>query len=85
MIAQYDTYGDNEDDFLEADYEDCASMGFDPDEYHEAYASYYDDDCNHRWVAGMCYVHDEDVASVAETRSVTCEKCDHKATKGIDY
>lgn len=32
--------------------------------------------CRHRWVAGMMYVHDEDVAAVAAIRPVVCEKCD---------
>lgn len=32
--------------------------------------------CRHTWVAGMCYVHDEDVESVAAVRHVECEKCE---------
>lgn len=34
-------------------------------------------ECAHVWVAGMCYVDDEDVAAVAATRPVRCEKCDN--------
>lgn len=33
-------------------------------------------DCSHVWVAGMCYVDDEDVAAIAAIRPVSCEKCD---------
>lgn len=32
--------------------------------------------CLHAWVAGMCYVSDEDVESIAATRHVECEKCE---------
>lgn len=32
----------------------------------------------HLWVAGMCYVADEDVSEVAKTRSVECERCETK-------
>lgn len=32
--------------------------------------------CRHTWVAGMMYVHDEDVETVAAERHVSCEKCD---------
>ena len=31
----------------------------------------------HRWVAGMMYVHDEDVESVAAVRPVECERCEY--------
>lgn len=32
--------------------------------------------CRHEWVAGMCYVADEDAESVAAVRPLSCEKCD---------
>ncbi len=32
--------------------------------------------CQHVWVAGMMYVHDEDAAAVAAVRPVVCESCD---------
>jgi hypothetical protein len=32
--------------------------------------------CDHVWVAGMMYVHVEDVEAIAKIRKVTCEKCD---------
>lgn len=31
---------------------------------------------NHSWTAGMVYVHDEDLETVAKERPVTCEVCD---------
>lgn len=34
---------------------------------------------SHTWVAGMMYVHNEDVATIARNRLVECEKC------GISY
>lgn len=37
-------------------------------------------ECPHVWVAGMCYVHPEDVETVAATRKIECENCD--ATRG---
>jgi hypothetical protein len=33
-------------------------------------------DCQHAWVAGMMYVHPEDLLSVAAAREVECEKCE---------
>ena len=33
-------------------------------------------ECKHSWVAGMMYVHDEDLDDVAAVRKVECEKCD---------
>lgn len=39
-------------------------------------------DCRHSYVAGMLYVHDEDLDTIAETRKakglspIECEKCD---------
>lgn len=33
-------------------------------------------ECRHSWVAGMMYVADEDLETVAAMRSVTCEYCD---------
>jgi hypothetical protein len=35
-----------------------------------------DTTCRHSWVAGMMYVHDEDLATVAAVRTVECEHCD---------
>jgi len=32
--------------------------------------------CQHAWVAGMMYVHPEDLDYVASVRPVACEKCD---------
>jgi hypothetical protein len=33
-------------------------------------------DCPHAWVAGMMYVHPEDLDYVAKVREVECEKCE---------
>jgi len=32
--------------------------------------------CRHSWVAGMMYVHEEDLDTVSAERPVTCEQCD---------
>jgi hypothetical protein len=32
--------------------------------------------CRHVWVAGMMYVHDEDLAGCAAARTVECERCE---------
>ena len=33
-------------------------------------------ECDHRWVGGMCYIHPEDVETIASTgRYVECERC----------
>lgn len=32
--------------------------------------------CAHSWVAGMVYVHDEDLDMVARMRRVECERCE---------
>jgi hypothetical protein len=34
------------------------------------------DTCLHAWVAGMMYVHEEDLEYVAAARQVECEKCE---------
>jgi hypothetical protein len=33
-------------------------------------------ECQHAWVAGMMYVHEEDLDYVAQVRQVECEKCE---------
>jgi hypothetical protein len=33
-------------------------------------------ECRHSWVAGMLYVSDEDLDTVAASRTVECEKCE---------
>lgn len=33
-------------------------------------------ECEHSWVAGLMYVHDEDLDAVAKIRPITCERCD---------
>jgi hypothetical protein len=33
-------------------------------------------DCTHSWVAGMMYVHAEDLAGVAAVRTAECERCE---------
>lgn len=33
-------------------------------------------DCLHAWVAGMMYVHVEDLEEVSKHRKVECEECD---------
>lgn len=40
------------------------------------------DICRHRWVAGMMYVHDEDLVSVARVRNVECERCEEVVGPG---
>lgn len=35
-----------------------------------------EEECRHVWVAGMIYVADEDLDTVAAIRPVKCEKCD---------
>ena len=32
--------------------------------------------CQHSWVAGVMVVHDEDLATVAASRTVECERCE---------
>jgi hypothetical protein len=32
--------------------------------------------CRHSWVAGMMYVHDEDLVTIAAMRPVECERCE---------
>lgn len=34
------------------------------------------EECRHSWVAGMMYVHDEDLDAVARMRTVECERCE---------
>lgn len=74
-----------EDDFLEAQYDERnGDIDFDPSDEDD------DGPCDHVWVAGMCYVHEEDLEYTAEARkkfgeTVKCECCDHVATEGIDY
>jgi hypothetical protein len=58
------------DSFLEMDYEDRNSYPDDPD------IPDYPDECLHSWVSGMMYVNDEDLDTVAQTRTVECEKCE---------
>jgi hypothetical protein len=41
--------------------------------------------CRHVWVAGMMYVHDEDVESVAAVRPVECERCEVPFSPGMQY
>lgn len=33
-------------------------------------------DCLHSWTAGMMYVHDADLETVAAARTVECERCE---------
>lgn len=40
---------------------------------------------DHTWVAGMMYVHAEDVASVAVIRDVACERCEKVYAEGDEY
>lgn len=39
----------------------------------------------HSWVAGMMYVHEEDVASIARNRHVECEKCEISYESDKDF
>lgn len=48
-------------------------------------ADYAEPQHDHTWVAGMMYVADEDLATVAANRKVECEDCEHVAKKGVDY
>lgn len=41
--------------------------------------------CRHVWVAGMMYVHDEDVEAVAAIRPVECERCEVPFSPGLQY
>jgi len=42
------------------------------------------EECLHAWVAGIMYVHPEDLEQVAAMREVTCEKCDKVYQVGED-
>src|SRR5574341_560762 len=41
--------------------------------------------CGHVWIAGMMYVHEEDLGAVASVRRVECERCEYVPVAGRDY
>jgi hypothetical protein len=62
-------HGDTEEKFLDGFVAGDKPTEEEATEYHS---------CTHSWVAGMMYVHDDDLDTVAETRAVICEDCDMK-------